>query len=144
MAKRLRAVFRQRFNFIKGRIYKTTRTRELSDAFNSQAEHRETRKRVQNRLDANVADIFLRLDLVKGAFSHLTFIQPVSEAIKHNSLLPRGNQADHSALHRGSVVNVVFKYEDLDREPQNRRVSIPSDMDLKRSPHLYSLFSLPG
>lgn len=55
-----------------------------------------------------------------GAFSRLTFIQPVGEAIKDNSLLPGGNQADHSALHRRSVVNVVFKNEDLDRETQNR------------------------
>lgn len=50
------------------------------------------------------------LDLV------LTFIQPIGKAIKHNFLFPGGNQADGSALHRCSVVDVVFKNEDLERE----------------------------
>lgn len=47
-----------------------------------------------------------------------TFIEPVSKAIKHNSLFTSGDQADRSALYCCSVVDVVFKYEDLDREMQ--------------------------
>lgn len=78
---------------------------------------------------------------MKGALSCLTFIQPVREAIKHSSFLPGGNQADHSALHRRSVVNVVFKNKDLDRGTQNS-VVILLEPDLKRSPHVHSLFLL--
>lgn len=48
----------------------------------------------------------------------LTFIQPVSQAVKDNFLLAGGNQAESSALHWCSVVNVVFKDEDLDGEKQ--------------------------
>lgn len=49
----------------------------------------------------------------------LTFVEPVSKAIKHNSLFASGNKADCSALYCCSVIDVVFKYEDLDREMQN-------------------------
>lgn len=60
-------------------------------------------------------------DIILGCLcSRLTFIQPVRKAIKHNSLFTSGNQADRSALYCCSVVHVVFKYEDLDREMQNR------------------------
>lgn len=51
-----------------------------------------------------------------GSFQSGTFVEPVSEAVEHNSLLPGGNQADRPALHRRSVVNVVFKDEDLERK----------------------------
>lgn len=49
----------------------------------------------------------------------LTLIQPVSEAVEDNPLLASGNQADRSALYRCLVVDVVFKYEDLDRGVQS-------------------------
>lgn len=56
----------------------------------------------------------------------LTFIQPVSQAVKHNFLFAGGNQAESSALHWRSVVNVVFKDEDLDGEKQKGDSSLQS------------------
>lgn len=48
----------------------------------------------------------------------LTLIQPVSQAVEDNSLLASGHEADRSALYRRFVVDVVFEYEELDREMQ--------------------------
>lgn len=48
--------------------------------------------------------------------SHLTLIQPVSEAIEDNSFFASGHQADRSTLYSRSVVDVVFEYEDLDKK----------------------------
>lgn len=62
---------------------------------------------------------------MKEALSCGTFVQPVSEAVEHHALLPRGNQADDAALHRRPVVNVVLKNEDLDREGQDTDVLFP-------------------
>lgn len=56
----------------------------------------------------------------------LTLIQPVSKPIEDDSLLTSGNQADRSALYCCSIVDVVFKYEDLDREMQKGEPSLVS------------------
>lgn len=45
----------------------------------------------------------------------LTLIQPITEAVEYHALFAGGNQTDDAALHRGPVVDVVLKYENLKR-----------------------------
>lgn len=52
----------------------------------------------------------------EGAF---TFVQPVAQAVEHHALFPGGHQANGSVVHRGSVVNVVLKDENLHREKRS-------------------------
>lgn len=59
----------------------------------------------------------------------LTLIQPVGKAVEHDSLFTGGNQADRSVIHRRSVVDVVFKYEDLDREMKAEERSVSVSLD---------------
>lgn len=47
-----------------------------------------------------------------------TFVQPVAEPVEDAALLAGGNQTYGSALHRGAVVDVVFKNEDLQQEEE--------------------------
>lgn len=55
----------------------------------------------------------------------LTLVQPVGEAVEDDAFFPRGNQADRSVHHRRPVEDVVFKYEDLEREKVGRGKNLP-------------------
>lgn len=47
-----------------------------------------------------------------------TFVQPVAEPVEDAALFAGGNQTYGSTLHRRSVVDVVFKNEDLQQEEE--------------------------
>lgn len=72
----------------------------------------------------------------------LTFIEPVGQAVEDHSLFPRGDQADGSALHRRSVVDVVFKYEDLERG--ERRPIVSLSIAPLASPPTFHFAAVPG
>lgn len=43
----------------------------------------------------------------------LTLVQPVAEPVEDDVLFARRHQADRAAAHRGAIVDVVLKDEDL-------------------------------
>lgn len=46
----------------------------------------------------------------------LTFIQPITEPVEDDALLPGGDQSDGATLHCGAIVDVVLKNEDLQEQ----------------------------
>lgn len=46
----------------------------------------------------------------------LTLVQPVAESVEDDVLFARRHQADRAAAHRGAIVNVVLKDEDLKKQ----------------------------
>ena len=61
-----------------------------------------------------------------GVCRCLTLVQPVSKAVEDDSLFTRGNQADRSVIYCWSVEDIVFKYEDLDKEKQKEGPTLVS------------------
>lgn len=53
-----------------------------------------------------------------GPRAAFTFVEPVAEPVEDAALFAGGDQADGAALHRGAVVDVVFKNEDLRQEEE--------------------------
>lgn len=50
---------------------------------------------------------------ISGKDVCLTLVQPVTEPVEDDVLFARRHQADRAAAHRGAIVNVVLKDEDL-------------------------------